>query len=609
MIEAIVRQELLLGSRRTRLHLFRWVYAGWLICQVGWFFLQFQVVERERYYNQNLGADLVPFQPSSSPSVIGGWFCETFILQQLILLVLAVPPLVCGAIADEKRRGTLIYLLTTDLDTRHILLGKLIGRMVQVLALMSAGVPLFALFAGFAGLHPVPLLLLGLVLVPPLFALASASLLASVLCRQTRDAVLALYALGALGFGLAWFFPGGLQGLDPRWVMAPIWGQRTDETLSDFGGRFLLSLGVWGGLGLASMVGALAWLRPIYRRELENAGDQRPTWYAPERTRVVANPVSWREREVEGLSPFPLFRRMPLWLACVLVALITTLSSVTILAHSMPTGVTAGDFLRALLRVDLKGLAALLPGADLGFLVQSVVVLLIASFVVGVRASGAITGERERFTWESLLLTRLSEKELIQGKLWGILSSSFWYLLAYAAPALCLAVLGGVAAFFWTLIWLAVTVLAMYFIGAAGLWSSVRSSTSWRSLLSTMGFGYLGGVLIFLISSPLIMILAGILMALLLVADALLKTQIAVFAARGLSTYWTLVFVSACIGLATIFFVSAKLFLGNARRWIADRERTRYWEDDPGPPIRRRRRRSDRELDIGWRERRSRGHD
>jgi ABC-type Na+ efflux pump permease subunit len=592
MIEAIIRQELLLGSRRTRLHVFRWVYAGWLIVQVGWFWLLFTMMERDRIFNLQVAQfqnPMLVIHHSSSPSVIGGWFCEMFVPQQLILLLLAIPPLVCGAIADEKRRGTLSYLLTTDLDTRHILLGKLIGRMIQVLALMAAGLPLFALFAGYAGIQLVPLLLLGLTLLPPLFALASASILASVVCRQTRDAVLAVYILGGIGFGLSWIVPGLTVSFDPRWVVAPVWGGVSDATLSLFGQRFLLGLALWASVGLGCIALALAWLRPIYRRELENEG-QRLTWYSVERAPMTVNPVAWRERQVEGLTPFTGFKSMPLWLACALVALVTTLSSITILIFSMPPGVTAGDFLRAVVFVNFSRLATLLPGAALGFLGQGIVVLLIATFIVGVRTSGAITSEREKFTWEALLITPLSEGDLVRGKLWGVLSSSSWYLLAYAAPALSLSILGGMLAFLWTLLWLAVTLLAMYFIGAAGLWASARSGTSsWRSLLSTMGFGYLGGVLIFVVTSPVIAILAVIIMAMLFVADSILGTQMAAVAVRGLNTYWTLFFVATCIGLAIIFFIAASLFVRNAQTWIATRDRTRHWDEEPIYRLARRR--------------------
>src|SRR5262249_8536885 len=151
----------------------------------------------------------------------------------------------------------------------------------------------------------------------------------------------------------------------------------------------------------------------------------------------------------------------------------------------------------ALARGDLARLNALMPQAERGFLVQSVVVLAAAGLVVGVRCSGAITGERERLTWESLLLTPLSAKQIVEGKFWGVMTASYWYLLAYAAPALALSVLGGVLAFVWVLLYLGVTVVAMYFLGAAGLWCSARCRDSWRSLAATVGVGYFGGAAAF----------------------------------------------------------------------------------------------------------------
>src|SRR5262249_33425806 len=146
------------------------------------------------------------------------------------------------------------------------------------------------------------------------------------------------------------------------------------------------------------------------------------------------------------------------------------------------------------------------------FMIQSLVVMLLASLVVGVRCSGAVCGERERQTWEALLLTPLETRALIRGKVWGILGASYPYLLCYAIPAVPLSLLGGIGALAATLGWLGVTWLAMYFLGAAGIWSSVKAKTSWRSLLATMGFGYVLGTFIYLCSFPVLMILIVLLM-------------------------------------------------------------------------------------------------
>ena len=179
---------------------------------------------------------------------------------------------------------------------------------------------------------------------------------------------------------------------------------------------------------------------------------------------------------------------------------------------------------------------------------------------------------------------------MIHGKLWGVMASSYWYLLAYGATAILFAALGGVLALFWTVIWLSATVLAMYFIGAAGLFCSARSKNSWRSLLGTVAYGYLGGLGIFLIASPVTAILALILILLLAIADIFLKTGIASLAFQSFPVFRQIFLVSSCIALAVMCWIMARLFLTWAQRWVADRERTRHWYDEP--VYRRPRRRS-----------------
>src|SRR5947209_16670182 len=111
MVGPVLHQELLLGSRRNRLHVLRWVYAGWLVLQVFYLFLQFQGEEYSRAMARRFGGGGGPVNRASAPEVVGARFAEAFVAQQLILLVLVTPPFVAGAITDEKRRGTLQHLL------------------------------------------------------------------------------------------------------------------------------------------------------------------------------------------------------------------------------------------------------------------------------------------------------------------------------------------------------------------------------------------------------------------------------------------------------------------------------------------------------------------
>src|SRR5262249_18733007 len=170
MIGPVFHQEMMLGSRRSRAYIFRWVYAGWLLLQVGWFYLYW------------FFSTLVPWYdgPGYATPLVAAWFVEMFLFQQLILLQIATPILVAGAATEETSRGTLQSLLTTDLDSWHIVVGKMLGRMTQVVFLMLTGLPLFCFFGVFAGLEPWTLLAAALTTLLPLLALSAASMLASV---------------------------------------------------------------------------------------------------------------------------------------------------------------------------------------------------------------------------------------------------------------------------------------------------------------------------------------------------------------------------------------------------------------------------------------------
>ncbi len=563
MVGPILHQEMLLGGRRYRLHLLRWVYAGWLVLQVLWVYLLFQVEEAGLAWSFAATRGRGVLNEASAPEIVGTRFADMFLGQQMLLLLLITPAFVAGAVTDEKRRGTLQYLLTTDLESRHIVLGKLIGRVFQVLLIMLAGLPLFALLAGSAGVSPVSMLFSAGVLVMPLFALAAGTLLASVCCRQTRDAVLAFYlvciAIGLLVRGLGGF----LSYLDPLFMLQPAWGAPSTLDLPEASRRLVIGSLAWGAIGAGCLAAAAARLRPTYIRELESPRPTKLAWYVLDREPIDDEPVRWRERTVEGLAPNPTLRRVPQWLAITLIAALTTLSSLAILWFAIAPGSLSTDVLRAMLQLDVRKTAALLQGASTGFLVQAILAMLIASLVVGIRCSGTITTEREKQTWEAVLLTPLSAKSIIRGKLWGVMGASYWYLLAYAAPAVTLSVLGGPLALAYTIVWLAASVLAMYFIGAAGLWCSVRAVNSWRSLLQTLLAGYVTGLAIYAVSSPVSLMLALLLLLLLVIIDWLIGTS---FASIAFSKHFFRVFMTvSSVGLALGLWLLAKWFLSRTQ--------------------------------------------
>ena len=114
---------------------------------------------------------------------------------QTLAVILLTPAFVAGAIAEEKERQTLDYLLATDLRNREIVLGKLVSRLGNLALLVLAGLPILSLMEMLGGVEP--RLVVGAFAVTgvTLFTLAVLSLLCSVYASRARDAILATYIL------------------------------------------------------------------------------------------------------------------------------------------------------------------------------------------------------------------------------------------------------------------------------------------------------------------------------------------------------------------------------------------------------------------------------
>jgi ABC-type transport system involved in multi-copper enzyme maturation permease subunit len=578
MVGPLFYHEMLLGSRRSRDYVFRWVYGGWLILQLLWIAFFDWIV----YLSGGFVQDYTPH--------VGHHFAEVFVPQHFVLLALVTPAFVASAVTEEKTRGTLQYLLTTDLLPIHIITGKLLGRIIQVCVLALAGLPLFAVLGALGGVEPA--LLLGLVIVTVYVAcgVASATFLAAVWTRQTRDAVLALYVVGVVAATVIFWVGGPLSYFNPVALLSPVFESGGFEAMRLLFRQLFLGLLAWGGLTLACL-GLAAWrLRPAYIRQLQGEGRPTRRWLGGRRVGVGEQPVRWKEQHVEGLAPVPWLRWVPRWLGITLIAGATVAGSCSILYFNLQTGKTLDDVRDMVLHLDILKLMDSFDGtgAGEGFFAQATLALNVLGLLVAIRCSGSVTGERERQTWEALLLTPLTVEELIRGKLWGIQRVSYVYLAAYLIPALFFAVFAGPLAVFWVLLALGQTFLAMYYLGAVGMWASVRSRTSWRSLLITVLVAYLAAIAVYVVLLPVVLIFSVIIFVVVSILASLQGINAGAMLG-GFATFSFALLIGTCIGLVVLFWVAARLFVRWAQQWVADRERTRHWENDP--TVRRRKRR------------------
>jgi ABC-type transport system involved in multi-copper enzyme maturation permease subunit len=382
---------------------------------------------------------------------------QWLVLQQLAVLLLIAPAQAAGSISDEKETGTLQHLLSTPLESRDIIVGKWLAHVVQVAYLWLPGVPLVLLLAGIVGLtwpERVSLVLFPLV---PLPALVAGSLLASVWSRRTTSAVIRVYLVLAAVALLAWW-TGIADRLGPGGVIAAC--LIGDGTAWRELGWFALA---WVCPVVPCLVLACWRLRPAYRKQLP--GQTRASLLmSGARPAVGRQPLRWKERHLgtRSLLPLPAGWTRSLGLGVVFLATALVYSGLAVASWGNPAPVVPPSLLVLGLGLSVLALAALL---------------------VAVRCAASVSAERERQTWEPLLLTPLEPRQLLRGKLWGVLDTARLYLVVYLVAALPGVALLGLEAVFWlVLTWLA-TWITMYFTAATGLECSVRAGSSWRALV------------------------------------------------------------------------------------------------------------------------------
>jgi ABC-type transport system involved in multi-copper enzyme maturation permease subunit len=473
MWSAVFYLEFLRTGRRLLIHLARWGYGAWLLLMllVG---------------SAGAGRFAICCLPTCCmlPVESVATAAEMLIVQQFLLVLLVVPPFCAGAITEEKALGTLSELLMSSLTPWRIVVGKFLARTAQVGTVSLAGVPLLC---WFGGLDWVSLMAVLVAQVGVISCLGAVSILTSVWVRTTGSAVLAAYGAAGGLFAAVRYLEGPFVYLDPFYLIQPAMADRQPEAL---GGRILLSGLAWTGLTMGCLALAAWRLRPAYIRQFLDRGGRekalRRAWWRP---RIGTDPLRWKERHIEALSPLPFLRLLPRWAGVATAALAGVLISTTNLARNLPPDVTLGGLTDALLRQDFAAVADALDRSQssaLAFLLQGLLSLLFLTIVVNLRAAGGISGEREKGTWDALLLAGMKARDMVRGKLMGILDATLPYLVAYGIPTLLCSAAGGGLAVAATLGTLGLGWPLMYLSAAVALERSTRYPSPWKSTADSL---------------------------------------------------------------------------------------------------------------------------
>ena len=145
----IFNVELLTSARRARYFVIRAMYAAVLLIALG---LVYQSYESLLFWR---GGDDIHAVAELSAAFFG-----VFAVLQLLAVMVLGPAMVAGTIATERERRTIEYLFASSLSNAEIVLGKLAARLVHVVYLVLAGVPILALMMLLGGIAPEALLVL-----------------------------------------------------------------------------------------------------------------------------------------------------------------------------------------------------------------------------------------------------------------------------------------------------------------------------------------------------------------------------------------------------------------------------------------------------------------
>ena len=388
---------------------------------------------------------------------------------QLVLAMLAAALTTVLAVSVEKDRRTLELLLVSRLSDAQLVLGKLSGSLLRVLLLLFAAVPIFALAGLFGGVEPAQL---GrLFLATTAAAVATASVANAVaFWKDTTFQALAITAFVLAAWTAAGEAAAARFGAAAGAAASP--ARAMFAALAPDGGPLLAPfLGVCGGVFAASTGVAVALVRrwntaqEVRRRggaDAAGARSARRGWFA--RRAVWPNPVLWREvcTRAHGRA-MPIVRLAWLLLFAVAVA-----------------GVAAEA--RAARPDRLATAVAVVPMA------------LASLLAVTAMAVTSVTTERDRGTFDLLLVSDLEPAEFVWGKLWGVLLAAREIVLL--PLALCGALVAVGIATPEHGLYLAVGLAVLLFFAAVlGLYAGLSHPVSRRAIavaLGTVAFLFVG---------------------------------------------------------------------------------------------------------------------
>ncbi len=442
-----------------------------------------------------------------------------FAIVQVVTILLMVPALFGGAIADEKQRKTLHYLMASRLSSFEIVVDKVLGRSAHLATFLMLGVPVICLLGLFGGVSPASVAIAYVGTISTATMAVALTVLVSTVSRKVRQAVLVAYVLM-----LAWqfvplilshtgrvLFPGAYAWIEPINTLvgssSPLWAYYHLALRQRWGGAsiwsplgraytievFLWMIGLQLGAAALMVLGAVWRLRPAFRRH--EATQPRRKWFGDRAARRPARAPRWWDRPACGedamLWKERYFARTDVFTKLVVLPATVFLSVVLILGSGLDESLlkTLGD-------LRTQGLRGWGGGEVLVAHLRVVTAWYVAIWLLAVAGASAssLTVEREEDTWVSLTSTPLTAWEIVRGKVLG----AVWAQRGFVAIPLGLWGFGLVTGALHPLGFVgavAMLALASWLVAAVGVHASSRAPSTSKALAATFGalavlFGY-----------------------------------------------------------------------------------------------------------------------
>lgn len=432
-------------------------------------------------------------------AVLAEAFFAAFMIVQLIMVALLTPAYVAGAIAEEKDRKTLEFMLATDLSNHEIILSKLLSRLANIALFLVTGLPILSLLQFLGGVDA-ELMLMGFAGTGlMLLGVASVSILFSTLLQKPRDAIgltyLSLITYAALAT------TGKVCHLQGAWFMAyGIGFDGTELNLSDVSRVLnagnpiaaiidisfaiqraslmtdlpaILADFAWfhGILSVVCIVWSIARLRAIALKQTVAGTTQKRGWWGRDRPAIGDAPMLWKELQIDGGTKM----NWVAWIVAGILVLMTVGPGLAlVVAHGWDWVIDDGARWHRFAEE-----------MNVWFRIAGACVTALMLLRIAVHASTCISGERERDTFDALLTTPLSSEEIFRAKLLGCLSNTRMSWLWFGSMTAIAVGSGGVHVLAVPILVVAWSIYATFF-AMIGLWFSMVCKSSARATVCTV---------------------------------------------------------------------------------------------------------------------------